>query len=108
MPYFRDPDKRDYLTLTVKSERPDVPWRAGAEGKARYGLPSETFGSYQWQIHHRVAHDVDFRSLCEEHEDALEALTHFRASEAPNQRTAEYASLVEELQKDILRELKRS
>lgn len=86
----------------MKSERP------AEQARARYGLPSDTFGPYEWEIHQRVAHDAEFRSLCEEHEEALQASERFRASEAPHQRMAEYASLVEELQQDILRELKRS
>jgi len=43
--------------------------------------------------------------LCEEHEEALRAVEHFRASDAPHPRITEYADLVEELRKDILQEL---
>ena len=74
----------------------------------RHGLPGDTFGSYEWKIHQLLARDPDFRWLCEEHEEALRALEHFRALGPTHPRVTEYANLVKELEEDILRELKRS
>ena len=89
----------------MTAQRGSVPPHSGQPATTRFGLPDSTFGSHEWQIHQRAAHDPDFRSLCEEHEEALRAVEHFRASDAPHPRITEYADLVEELRKDILQEL---
>ena len=80
---------------------------ANKDEGARYGLPPSIYDTYVWQIHQRVAHDPDFRSMCEEYEAAVRALEHFRSSEASHPRITEYAELVEELLQEILQELKQ-
>ena len=61
-------------------------------------------------IHRLYAKDYDFKLLCRDYADALEAIQIWRQSvntEAPK-RVLEYQSLVGELQKDIRQYLEKS
>ena len=61
-------------------------------------------------IHRLYARDDDFKLLCRDYADALEAIQTWRQSvntEAPK-RVFEYQSLVGELQKDIRQYLEKS
>lgn len=61
-------------------------------------------------IHRLYARDDDFKLLCRDYADALEAIQTWRQSvntEAPK-RVLEYQSLVGELQKDIRQYLEKS
>ena len=100
--------KNEDSPLIVTRERDDILTRPGQQAMTRYGLHSTTFGPYEWKIHQLLARDPDFRSLCEEHEEALRAVEHFRALEPSHPRVTEYGKLVKELEEDILRELKLS
>jgi len=67
----------------------------------------ERLPQHRRAISERMMVDRDFRSLCDDYDDALEALRRWEASDdrRRQERVAEFRDLVEELEQEILREL---
>jgi uncharacterized protein Yka (UPF0111/DUF47 family) len=59
------------------------------------------------QIELRMLRDPSFRSLCEDYDAAVDALEHWKQSSSMEaaERTSEYESLADDLQKEILQEI---
>ena len=85
----------------------DTPERSDRQTLSKYGLSSTIYSSHQWQIHQLLAADSGFRSLCEDHEEAVRALEHFRTVDPSDLRVAEYEALVKGLEAEILEALNR-
>jgi hypothetical protein len=67
----------------------------------------ERLPQHRHAIQKRMLADREFRSLCDDYDDALEALQRWEASDDRHlqERVQEFRTLVAELEQDILREL---
>jgi len=62
----------------------------------------ERFADCRAEVVHRMAVDLDFRSLCQDYEDCARALTRWsQAAETSPDRVAEYAEILSELEQEI-------
>jgi len=70
-------------------------------------FPLQAEGQNRQAIKERMLHDSGFRSLCEDHGDALEALRRWQASDDPRraERVEEVQTLLIELEREVVREL---
>ena len=85
----------------------DTPERSDRQTLSKYGLSSTIYSSHQCQIHQLLAADSGFRSLCEDHEEAVRALEHFRTVDPSDLRVAEYEAIVKGPEVKILEALSR-
>lgn len=62
----------------------------------------ERFPGQRAEVVRRLGVDVEFRSLCQDYEDCVQALRHWsQTAEAPPGRVTEYTELLEELEREI-------
>lgn len=61
----------------------------------------ERFQARELEIHRLCARDVEFRSVCEDHEVALKALQHWESVAQNSVRAEEYRQLAGELADEI-------
>jgi hypothetical protein len=73
----------------------------------RYHHVFERLPGHQLAIRQRMIADPSFRSLCEDFDEAYEALKRWQTSADTNRtaRVTEFTLLLHELEQDILREL---
>jgi hypothetical protein len=80
---------------------------AGRDNTAAVLLLSARFSQHELQLHRRYRGDKEFRLLCDDYYDAVEAFKHWHAAD-DTAKTEEYRQLVEEYAGLVLAELERS
>jgi hypothetical protein len=67
------------------------------------GTLARRFPQYASKIRQLRARDPDFRSICDDYDDARRALKHWEAAgQAASERVAEYQEILKELEEEAL------